>query len=131
MKGQEFMNTQYQDQTTCPECAQTERRFVAPEVNIIENEAQFVLEADMPGVNKEGLEVTLEGNELTLTGHRQEGQVKGNLVHRESRAADFRRIFELAPDIDATRIAAQIDSGVLTVTLPKAEKVKPRRIAVN
>ena len=127
------MNTvqQNQDQTTCPECAQTERRFVAPEVNIIENEEGFVLEADMPGVNKDGLEVTLEGNELTLTGHRQEGQVKGNLIHRESRAADFCRVFELAPDIDATRISAQIESGVLTVTLPKAEKVKPRRIAVN
>ena len=127
------MNTvqQMQEQAVRPEKVQPERRYVAPEVNIIETTEGFVLEADMPGVNKEGLQVTLEGSELTLVGHRDEAQpVKGTLIHRESRAADFRRVFELAPEIDSARIGARIENGVLTVTLPKTEKVKPRKISV-
>jgi len=127
------MNTaqQMQEQAVRPEKVQAERRYVTPEVNIVETNDGYVLEADMPGVNKDGLQVTLEGNELTLVGHRHEVQpAKGTLIHRESRAADFRRVFELAPEIDAAKIAARIDSGVLTVMLPKTEKVKPRKITV-
>ena len=83
----------------------------------------------MPGVAKEGLEISLEGNELTIAGRRQSGPVAGPL-YRESQAADFRRAFELDPTIDAGKISARIEQGILTVTLPKAEQVKPRRIPV-
>jgi HSP20 family protein len=120
-----------QEQPARPEVVKSERQYIAPEVNIEETNDGYLLEADMPGVNKNGLEVTLEGNELTLVGHRQEAQLKGELIHRESSAADFRRVFELAPEIDNKNIAARIDNGVLTVLLPKAEKVKPRKIAVS
>jgi len=120
-----------QEQPARPEVVKSERQYITPEVNIEETNDGYLLEADMPGVNKNGLEVTLEGNELTLVGHRQEAQLKGELIHRESSAADFRRVFELAPEIDNKNIAARIDNGVLTVLLPKAEKVKPRKIAVS
>jgi HSP20 family protein len=85
----------------------------------------------MPGVNKEGLQVTLEGNELTITGRRQTGSFSGEPVFRESGCADFRRVFELDPAIDTTKISAKMDQGVLTLTLPKSERVKPRKIAVD
>ena len=120
-----------QEQPVRPEVVKSERQYMIPEVNIEETNDGYRLEADMPGVNKNGLEVTLEGNELTLEGHRQDAQIKGELVHRESTAADFRRVFELAPEIDSKNIAARIDNGVLTVLLPKAEKVKPRKIAIS
>ena len=52
-------------------------------------------------------------------------------LHRESRGNDYRRVFEIDPSIDATKISAKIDQGVLTLHLPKTEAVKPRKIVVN
>ena len=105
--------------------------FVTPEVNIFETKDGYVLEAEMPGVNKEGLEITLEGNEITIVGHRTDSAVAGQTLFRESRSADFRRVFELDPAIDTGRIAAKVEQGILTLTLPKSESVKPRKISVD
>ena len=110
---------------------QPERHYLAPEVNIFETKDEYVLEAEMPGVSKDGLEITLEGNVLTLVGRRSDETPAGEPVYRESRAADYRRVFELDPAIDAERINARVDQGVLKLTLPKAERVKPRKIAVS
>ena len=110
----------------------TERQHcAAPAVNIFEEKDGYTLEAEMPGVTKDGLEVLLEGNELTLLGHRQRTVERGQLIFRESRQVDYRRVFELDPAIDTSRIEARINQGVLTLTLPKAEQVKPRKITVN
>jgi HSP20 family protein len=54
-----------------------------------------------------------------------------NLLYRESNPADYRRVFQLDPSIETGRISAQIEQGILTLNLPKAEKVKPRRITVS
>jgi HSP20 family protein len=81
-------------------------------------------------VNKEGLEMWVENNELTIVGRRSMPVISGTLVHRESRAENFRRTFELDPSIDTEKINAKIEQGVVTLTLPKAERVKPRKIAV-
>ena len=105
--------------------------FVAPEVNISETSDGYVLEAEMPGVNKEGLEITLEGTEITIVGRRPKGKAPGEPLFRESREADFRRVFELDPAIDAGKISARMDQGILTLTLPNSEKVKPRKISVE
>jgi len=105
--------------------------FVSPLVNIFENKDGYVLQAEMPGVNKEGLVVTLEGGEMTIIGHRRAENPGNETVFRESHLADFRRVVELDPAIDTGKISARIDQGVLTLTLPKSEKVKPRRITVE
>ena len=107
------------------------QEFVSPEVNICETKDGYVLQAEMPGVNKDGLEITLEGNEITLVGHRQVEPVKGAPLFRESREADYRRVFELDPAIDTGKVSARMDQGVLTLTLPKSERVKPRKINVD
>ena len=127
------MNTVQEQQTVRPRPMASEREFITPEVNIYETKEGYVLEAEMPGVNKEGLEVTVEGNALTLTGHRKEAFDLPNAqrLYGESRIADFRRTFELAPAIDAAKISAKMEQGILTLTLPKAEKVKPRKITVG
>ena len=57
--------------------------------------------------------------------------IDGTLIHRESRPENFRRTFELDPSIDPGKISAKIEQGVVTLTLPKAEQVKPRKITVN
>jgi len=105
--------------------------YIVPEVNIFETRDGYVVEAEMPGVNKDGLEITLEGNEITLVGRRAPEQPNGDIVFRERRTADFRRVFELDPAIDPSRISAKIEQGVLTLTLPKSERVKPRKIEVG
>jgi HSP20 family protein len=73
----------------------------------------------------------VENGDLILTGHRHPFEISGELLHRESRSNDFRRVYELDPSIDTTRITARIENGVLTVNLPKAESVKPRRIELE
>ena len=105
--------------------------YIAPEVNIFETKDGYVLEAEMPGVNKDGLEITLEGSEIALVGRRTRDMVNGESLLRERQFADFRRVFELDPAIDTSRIAAKMDQGVLTLTLPKSERVKPRKIAIS
>jgi HSP20 family protein len=107
-----------------------ERPNISPKVNIMENKDGYVLEVEMPGVSKEGLEISLEENDLTITGRRQP-EPSVNLLYRESNPADYRRVFELDPSIETGKISAQIEQGILTVNLPKAEKIKPRRISVN
>ena len=111
--------------------ARPERDYVSPEVSIYETKDGYVLEAEMPGVSKEGLEITLEGREITITGHRQKEVVAGAPLVRERALVDYRRVFELDPAIDTAKIAAQMNQGVLTLMLPKSEKVQPRKIAVN
>jgi HSP20 family protein len=107
-----------------------EPSYLVPQVDIGESNEEYFLEADMPGVSKDGLEVLLEGNELTLTGHRQPAP-PGEVLHRESNGCDYRRTFVLDPKVDATKIRATIEQGLLRVYLPKAEKVKPRKISVT
>lgn len=106
-------------------------RWLQPQVNIVETKDGFVLEAEMPGVNKSGLEILLEGNELTIVGRRQHLVEGAEPVYRESYDFDYRRSFELDPMIDTARISARMENGVLFLDLPKAEKVKPRKITVE
>jgi HSP20 family protein len=105
--------------------------FVVPAVNIHQDADGYSLEVEMPGVPKAGVEVTFEDGKLTLTGRRVGEVSTENLVYRESSEADFRRVFDLDPSIDAARIEAVIEQGLLVVRLPKAESAKPRRITVG
>jgi HSP20 family protein len=109
--------------------AQPQRGYLQPAVNVVETKDGYLLEAEMPGVSKEGLEVLLEDNELTIVGRRR--GYEGEALYRESVDRDFRRSFVLDPAIDTAKIKARIDHGVLTLDLPKAEKVKPRKISVE
>jgi HSP20 family protein len=108
-----------------------EVEYLAPEVNIFESKDGYVLEAEMPGVNKDGLEITLEDNQMTLLGRRHLNSMPGEAVFRESRDAEYKRVFALDPAIDTGKITARMEQGVLTLTLPKSERVKPRKITVN
>jgi HSP20 family protein len=110
--------------------AQAEQ-FVAPPASVVEAPDGYTLEVEMPGVNKDGLDISVENNELTIIGRRSLPTVEGALIHHESRPENFRRTFELDPSIDGNKISAKIDQGLVTLTLPKAEHVKPRKIAVS
>src|SRR6266404_3846100 len=107
-----------------------EEQFIAPASTVLENADGYTLEVEMPGVNNEALEMWVENNELTIVGRRSIPALEGKLLHRESRSENFRRTFELDPSIDAGKISAKIEQGVVSLTLPKAERVKPRKITV-
>ena len=106
-------------------------QFITPPASVTEIGDGYMLEIEMPGVEKDGLDISFENNELTITGRRSLPAVEGTPIHRESRPENFRRVFELDPSIDAEKISAKIDQGLVTLTLPKAEHVKPRKITVS
>lgn len=106
-------------------------QFITPPASVREIGDGYTLEIEMPGVKKDGLEISVENNELTIIGRRSLPAMEGTLIHRESRPENFRRVFEIDPSIDADKISAKIDQGLVTLTLPKAEHVKPRKITVS
>ena len=110
--------------------AQTEQ-FIAPPASVTESADGYMLEIEMPGVKKDGLDISVENNELNVIGRRSLPAFEGALIHHESRPENFRRTFEIDPSIDAENISAKIDQGLVTLTLPTAEHVKPRKITVS
>jgi len=106
-------------------------QFITPPASVREIGDGYTLEIEMPGVKKDGLEISVESNELTIIGRRSLPAMAGTLIHRESRPENFRRLFEIDPSIDANKISAKIDQGLVMLTLPKAEHVKPRKITVS
>jgi len=110
---------------------QPERGYMIPPANIMASDNEYILELEMPGVNKQGLEVTVEGNELTIVGRRTSEVPEGEPCYCESPQADYRRVFELGPDVDTSRISAEMQQGILRLHLPKSEKAKPKQIEVK
>ena len=106
-------------------------QFVMPPASVTEIADGYMLEIEIPGVKKDGLDISVQNNELAIVGQRSLPPVEGTLVHRESRPENFRRVFEIDPSIDADKISAKIDQGLVTLTLSKAEHVKPRKITVS
>jgi HSP20 family protein len=106
-------------------------KFITPPASVTEISDGYMLEIEMPGVKKDGLEISVENNELTVIGRRSLPAVEGTPIHRESPPENFRRMFEIDPSIDADKISAKIDQGLVTLTLRKAEHVKPRKITVS
>lgn len=125
------MNTLTQDQNRVANAASTtDRGYIIPAVNISSNADEYLVQAEMPGVAKDGLEVSVEGNELTIIGRRKNEPQPGEFLYCESCPEDYRRVFELASDIDTAKISAQMNQGILKLRLPKAERVKPRKIEI-
>ena len=103
--------------------------FVAPRVDIYESDNDLVLTADVPGTAKGGVDLKLEDGVLQVTAHRTT-TVK-DPVYSELRNSSYYRAFSLSDEIDSEGISAELKDGVLTVTLPKSAKAKPRTIEVK
>src|ERR671927_782159 len=104
-----------------------------PNVDIFENKDEIVLEAELPGMNREDFELTIENNVLTLRGERRfEKKDEADSYHRVERAyGSFTRSFTLPQTVSAEGATAEYNNGVLRVTLPKKEETKARRIQVS
>ena len=100
-------------------------------MNLYEREHEVVIVADLPGVSEKNIDITIERHTLTISGKADWTEPAGyDLRYREFTPAEFRRAFTLTSDLDAENIKAVMKHGVLTLTLPKSEKAKPRKIAV-
>ena len=109
---------------------QEQKVVVAPRVNIVEHPETVTVEAELPGVPKDQVDVQVKDNELTITGHRvhtEEGQLRAG----ERPRADFRRVFTLSRAIDQEKVDAHMENGLLTVTLYKKEEMRPRKIEIK
>jgi HSP20 family molecular chaperone IbpA len=104
--------------------------YVTPPVDIYETADGLVVKADLPGVTKDGLDLRVENNLLTIRG-RAAHCAPGNLLYREYNLQNFFRQFELSDRVDQGKISAELQHGVLTLNLPKAEEAKPRKIDVR
>ncbi len=105
----------------------------APAVDIIEHGDDLVLLADLPGVRREDIDVSVENRTLTLTGERKAPAAgEETTVYRSERPmGKFTRTFSLPATVDVSRIAAEHKDGVLRVVLPKAAEARPRRIEIK
>ena len=105
---------------------------LVPPVDIFEDGEGITLTADLPGVAKENLAISLEGDTLTLEGQVRLGEASSiRSVYAEIGVDRFKRSFMLSRDLDTARIDAQVRNGVLTLKVPKREQAKPRRIEVR
>jgi HSP20 family protein len=113
-----------------PEGTRTHERYVAPPVDIYELPEGLVVIADIPGVTQNSLDVRVDNNILTIRGQASH-VLSSEPIYREYGLVHYFRQFELSDQVDQNKITADLKQGVLTLTLPKAEAAKPRKIAVS
>lgn len=105
---------------------------VFPPVNIYETRDGFAVRAEMPGVDKDTLDISARGDQLTIEGERKVEAPEGASYHRRERAGGhFSRVVTLPKPVDSERIQATFKNGVLEVLLPVVPEMKPRKIAVS
>ncbi len=103
-----------------------------PAVNIYSTNEEVILTAEIPGLNKEDLNISVHDNNITIEGERKEPKQKADTTfHRKERGlGKFIRSFRLPYEVDSEKTKAKYQDGILTVTLPRLEATKPRKISV-
>ena len=106
----------------------------SPALDLYQNNDNVVAVVELPGMRKDDIEISLHNGTLTIGGERKKAQSEGNgesATRTERFSGKFRRSITLPTRVDANKVNATYKDGILTVTLPKAEEVKPRKIAVS
>jgi len=104
-----------------------------PAVNVWASADKMILTSELPGMNTDDLDISIQGNSLTLKGTRQPDEYKeGDVFHRQERlSGSFSRTLQLPFEVDAAKAKACLERGVLQLTLPRSEKEKPKKISVK
>ena len=115
-----------------PTPRESEAPALLPPVDIVEDQNGITVQADLPGVSREGLSIRVDGETLTIEGAVALGESQRmEAVYAEVRVARYRRSFVLGRDLDTERVDASMRNGVLTLRVAKREQAKPRRIPVK
>lgn len=102
-----------------------------PDINVWEDGTSVYVEAELPGVSADALRIDVAGSELTIAGDRNASDTTGTSLRRERATAPFRRTISLPWEIAGEKVDAVLHDGVLTITMPRSERTRPRRIAVS
>jgi HSP20 family molecular chaperone IbpA len=114
------------------ERADEQVRAIRPPVNIFENEKGITVQADMPGVSKDRLDIKIDKESLSIEGVSEISTPEGmEALHADIRSTHYRRNFSLSSELDGERAEASLKDGVLTLSIPKREEHKPRKIEVR
>ena len=109
-----------------------QRSGVFPAVNLTQDAQNYFIRAELPGLKAEDLTINAEDNSISISGERKIESEEGVKYHRSERdAGKFSRVLNMPGEIDNEKIEANLKDGILTVVVPKAEKAKPRQIAVK
>lgn len=104
----------------------------SPPTNLYDNGDTFLIIAEVSGLSKDDLNIRIQGNYLEMSGTRKNAAPKGYKVHRiERNAGSFTRSFTLPSDVNADKIEAVLQDGLLTLVLPKAEVARPKQISIS
>ncbi|EHR48436.1 molecular chaperone (small heat shock protein) [Saccharomonospora marina XMU15] len=106
-------------------------RAWAPLADVTETEDAYLVEVDLPGIKRDDITIDVVGTELAINGEVKQKERQGWFRHRTRRTGQFAYRVTLPQDVNADKIEATLDEGVLTVRVPKTEAAKPRRIAIN
>jgi HSP20 family protein len=113
-------------------CATDSTSTVRPQYRVTETAEAFSVRVGLPGVAKDGVEVTAEAGEITIVGRRAWSKPEGwKALYAETVPANFELVLTHENDVDADRIQAELVDGILTVTVPKTEAAKPRKIQIS
>lgn len=122
------------DKTIASKAAEASRNeaILLPPVDVIEDAAGIVLYADLPGVPKEKLHLHMEADSLTIEGEVQLATPEGmESTHAEVSVPRYRRVFTLSKELDAEKVTAEFEKGVLKLRIPKAAHAQPRKIEIQ
>ena len=119
-----------QSMTPSREETRSQEQYVTPPVDIYETQEELVVKADLPGVARDSMDIRVENNLLTIRA-KAAHVAPGEPIYREYGLVNFFRQFELNERVDQSKISAELNHGVLTLNLPKAEEAKPRKIDVK
>jgi len=110
---------------------ETKAPVVQPECSIVEEDGKVRLRVEMPGVTRDGIEVSVEKNELCIVGKDSRKEAEGKYLIRERRRGEYRKRFIIDETIDREKIEAVMVDGVLTLTLAVKEAAKPRKVEIK
>ena len=102
-----------------------------PLADVEETDDAYIIEVELPGVDEADVNIEINGRELTVTGELKEKERKGILRRRTRRVGEFQYAVTLPGDIDAENVTARIENGLLSITVPKSQRTRPRRIAIG
>lgn len=102
-----------------------------PPANLYDDGEHFLLRSELPGLNREHLDITVAGDVLTIKGQRVDDKLEGSYHRRERGWEEFNRSLTLPDSIDVDKVHASYKDGVLEVTLPRAPEARPRKVAVE
>jgi HSP20 family protein len=108
-------------------------RSVTPAIDFVEKENEFMVTCELPGMEEDNIDVSIASNVLTIKGNKQSSkeEKKGKYYKREIWSGSFQRTLSLPATVDSEKISAKLKDGMLTVSLPRKEEMKPKQISVK